>query len=1335
MKPFRLFLPLLLLASLSRPTSALELRNIPEPLKPWIPWVLADQPQADCPFLLRDFQQKRCSWPGLVKLTIEAERGEFSGEWTLYQTDWVILPGDRELWPQQVTINRLPAVVTVRQGKPAIRLDAGRYQINGQFFWRRPPESLPLASDIGLVQASVNGIPLANPHIEQDRLWLNSANETGQTTRPDAVNLQVFRRILDDNPLQLANRLVLDISGQAREINLDHALLPGFIPISLHSPLPARIDPNGRLQLQARPGHWQVDLNARHPQNLAQLAFSVQDENWPTTELWAFQAVPALRLVEIEGVTGIDPSQSQLPPEWRQLPTYRMQQGQTIRFKTLRRGDPEPEPNQLQLNRKLWLDFDGGGYTVSDRLDGRMTRDWRLNTTPNLRLGQVLLDGQAQLITQQPNGDQGIEIRRGTLHMQADSRIEPNIGHIDAVGWQQTFRQVQAELNIPPGWRLLAVSGTDNSPSCWLNDWTLLDLCLLLLIALAAGRLWSWPWGLLIGIGLLSFWHETDAPRWIWLHLLAVHALLRIAPSGRLRLCTTAYRHLAWLALLLIALPFMAAQLRSGLYPQLANPLQPIEPIAFNASLAQSDEEAAAGAIMEMTPRPAPQPLRKSMAKAGGDSAPTNATLQDPDANLQTGPGLPQWQWHSVMLSWNGAVDGSQRIRFWYMGPKTSLVLHFAQVLLLAAMLLKMLDRPLPSWRFNRPAANLCWLMVLLLLPIKNSPADIPDPAMLEQLKNRLLQAPACLPACADIAGMKLTGTPDDMRIELQIHAQQAIAVPLPGQTGQWLPESVTVDGRGGQSVLKQADGHLWLALERGVHQVVLAGRHGDAVKFTLPLPLKPRYSELTVDGWQVEGLYDNGKTAAQLEFNRINTVAHPARNRLESDTLAPFVRLERTLQFGLDWRISNRLVRLADNGSPIVLRIPLLAGESVTSDRIPIEGGHVMVNMPAGQSNLAWESVLEQHPRQKLTAADTSDWSELWRAEVSPIWHLQSTGLPPISAAGAQTAWQPEWRPWPGESLQLDISRPQAIAGATATIDDSRFSLNPGQRYQLAELNLTLRSSKAGQHPLKLPADVELQTVSIDGVDHPIRLQQGVASIPIRPGSQQIRLTWRRAAEQPTWFTTPEIDLGMPSANANLQVTLNENRWVLLTFGPSFGPAVLIWSLIALLGGLAWGLGKLGYTPLNAWQWFWLLLGLSQIPLAASFIVALWFAALSLRDRDTPAAAWQLNLQQAGLAVLTLLAGAVLFWVVRHGLLGAPDMQIAGNQSRAWQLNWYQDRIDSPTLPQASVLSLPIVCYRLLMLAWSLWLAKSLPGWLSWGWQRFAAGLPGKKTTAQAPD
>jgi hypothetical protein len=80
------------------------------------------------------------------------------------------------------------------------------------------------------------------------------------------------------------------------------------------------------------------------------------------------------------------------------------------------------------------------------------------------------------------------------------------------------------------------------------------------------------------------------------------------------------------------------------------------------------------------------------------------------------------------------------------------------------------------------------------------------------------------------------------------------------------------------------------------------------------------------------------------------------------------------------------------------------------------------------------------------------------------------------------------------------------------------------------------------------------------------------------------------------------------------------------------------------------------------------------------------------------------------------------LYLAVQNGLLGIPAMQVAGNSSSMFELNWYQDRIGA-RMPEAWVLSLPLWVYRLLMLLWSLWLAFSLLKWLRWGWSCWSTG------------
>jgi hypothetical protein len=181
-------------------------------------------------------------------------------------------------------------------------------------------------------------------------------------------------------------------------------------------------------------------------------------------------------------------------------------------------------------------------------------------------------------------------------------------------------------------------------------------------------------------------------------------------------------------------------------------------------------------------------------------------------------------------------------------------------------------------------------------------------------------------------------------------------------------------------------------------------------------------------------------------------------------------------------------------------------------------------------------------------------------------------------------------------------------------------------------------------------------------------------------------------------------------------------DRWTLLLGGPRLGPSVLFWSLLAVFALVSLGLGRLDWTPLGARQWFLLLVGLTQVPITSAALVAAWLLALGLRKRHTPQGDREFDAAQAFLAVLTFMALSSLFHSIKQGLLGLPDMQIAGNGSTAQMLSWYQDRAGL-TPPRAWVLSVPLLLYRVAMLAWALWLADSLLGWLRWGWECFSTG------------
>ena len=255
------------------------------------------------------------------------------------------------------------------------------------------------------------------------------------------------------------------------------------------------------------------------------------------------------------------------------------------------------------------------------------------------------------------------------------------------------------------------------------------------------------------------------------------------------------------------------------------------------------------------------------------------------------------------------------------------------------------------------------------------------------------------------------------------------------------------------------------------------------------------------------------------------------------------------------------------------------------------------------------------------------------------------------------------------------------------------------------------------------MPEGVELLGAKIDDVSQPLRLEKNALRLPLQPGAQRVELTWREPSGIGLWYGTPVVRLNTPSVNDTLKVSMPSGRWVLWVHGPRIGPAILFWGVLLGLVPVAWGLARIRMVPLRARDWFLLGLGLTQSPAVVAVIIAAWFLALAARERGADRLGNRehnaLQVLLGGFTVVMLLS---LVYAVSTSLLGAPEMQISGNGSYASQLNWYQDRV-SDALPQAWVMSVPLYIYRLAMLAWSLWLAIRLIGWLKWGWRCYAAG------------
>ena len=1338
---------------------ALPVDAVPPELKPWIPWVLDEARDHVCPITAVAAEQHIvCVWPGRLALALDGHGGAFTQSVVADREIPFALPGDEAHWPQGVTLNGKPVPVIEKNSRPQIVVPAGTSHVAGRLEWLTLPESIHIPATTALVDLAIAGAPVPFPRRDAEGLlWLQAGE--GPAGEGERLDLDVVRRISDGVPLFVTTRIILRVAGKAREANLGKILLDGTIPVSVTGDLPARLEPAGGLRAQLRAGTFTIEVIARASGSPTTLSPPALPLPWPSSETWVWEANESLRQVSVAGALGVDPSRTSLPAAWRKLPAYEVTPETKLTLTTTRRGVPDPPPDRLSLSRQIWMDVDGLGFTFRDRLSGTLSRTWRLDLEADGTLGHVAVSGVDQLITADPASHRpGVELRDATLNVLAEWRASSVDRSLPAVGWSEDVQGLDAVLHLPPGWRLVTATGVDSVPGTMLGRWNLLGFFFVFVVAAAIGRLTRWWWGAIALVTLALCYPEPGAPLKVWFSLLAAAALARVLPQG---LMSKAVRVWWWgsvAALILVVIPFTVDELRTGMFPQVQEheeaerpwgsageqvQMQITNEVAVEKAPmpVQADEPAApileADISKTKVKREATETDARQLQNAQGElalgkggnmykkesyGANRRALQNDPNAVVQTGFGIPAWSWHSYHVSWSGPVSKDHRIHLWILSPLENLILGFLRAILLVLVAIRLAwgESKRPWAPRPGPVAAAASLLVagFVVLSSGTARADVPSDEILAALKDRLTRAEVCRPSCVSNSTLDLRVVAGQLALTAEVHVGAPSSWRIPGPAESWVPRTVTIDGLPTDALALLEDGFLHVRLTPGRHVVEASGPAPASDTITLQLGGAPHRMTAQAPGWKVDGLTEEGRAGSSIQLSR---ELREGSAKIAEAGYPPWLQVTRTLDIGIPWLIQTTVTRVSPAGSPVVARVPLLPGESVTDSGLRVENGEVIVSLGRDDTEISWSSALAEAPTLTLTAAEGRPWSEVWVLGCSPVWHCRAEGLSPVQHQDGNR-WQPSFRPWPGEKLVLGFQRPDGVPGHSTTIDRAQLDVTPGARMTTAVLTLDIRSSQGGVERVTLPQGAEIQELTVNGNRAPIRQEGNTLVLSLGTGLQVVLLSWQETKGLATVATAPRVDLGQEAVNARVVMHLPHERWLIYVGGPSWGPAVLHWSYLAACLLAALVCGAFRRSPLRTWQWALLAIGLAQIPAEAAAIVVAWFFLVEWRRGNPSPTALLHDARQVGLVLWTVAALGCLYAAIHDGLLTVPDMQVAGSGSSATELVWYVDRL-AGALPTPWVVSLPLWTWKGLMLAWSLWLAASLIRWLPWAWRSFATG------------
>ncbi|MDR0634697.1 MAG: hypothetical protein LBF91_06940 [Azoarcus sp.] len=1358
--------------------------DVPDALKPWKAWALRGQEAWLCPEVAGKHDDAFCAWPGELKLEMREGGIQFTQTWEMRRESAAVLPGNREYWPQQVTVDGRPHPVLPHgaddAAPPVVWLTPGRHVLNGWIPWLERPQKLPVPKNVALISLFSGGKAVSP--LARDETWLLLSNigeaATERTRVEDSLDLQIYRKLSDGIPARLTTRVHFKVSGRARELSVPDILPPHFVPVGIASPWAARLDQEGRLLVQALPGQAEVEISARLDEPLQEVTPKLPPQR--EQEVWSYEAAPALRATAIlpgddGGAVAVDPSQAGVPPAWWSLPALAVSKGARLRVVERSRGQNERENQRLKLEREMWLDFSGKGFFARDRIEGSMRQGWRFDVARPYTLERAdslsvraasaargAAGSVAALLVTRGADERltGIEWRQPQVTLNAGVRLnEGTFTRVPVTGWQQTFDDVDLTLHLPHGYRLLAAPGADEvSGNVWVEYWTILEIFLAAFFTLLAWRLFGVRGAAVAAAYLVLAMPEPSAPVRSFAIVVVLALLHRVMPEGRLRGMFRIGQYLALFCLVIAALVFLPAQIRYVLYPQLEGGIAVVvardHPQAAE-QLADAGDEAEVEMPAPATLSSSPAPTQKMRRSSSKPLPPVLRQRYAQSTVTQTGGGEPAWQLGKrYRLRWSGPVAATQDVRFLVSPPWLTRFLRLAMVALLGVLLWHLIRTVFPGCRpppwlklrtlFTAPrppsattAASLAGAGFVALLvaalgfpaPAVAGPAsDFPPKELLDELKTRLLAPPECAPSCLAVAEARIEAEPRLLRVALTAHVGAPAALPLPEPDEHLDLRSVRVDGA--PHAVLRFQGNSYVALPEGVRRLQIEYvPGGDTASLSFPLP--PARVEFAGSGWLAEGIDESRLLSETLNFSRTEAEdvstehggAGPATSQPDraSQQFPTFVHVRREIDLDLDWSVNTEVSRLAPLEGGFSLPIPVLAGEHVTTPAVKVQDGRALAVFAANAATASWTSRLDRAETLELVAPPLSERAETWLVTVNPSWHLEWNGVPVTlddgdgdGDDGRQAVFA--FHPLPGERLTLTVTQPDKVEGSVLAIDHVTLTSNIGQHASDYGLDFTLRASQGGEHRIALPPGLEVLDVQRGGVRLNLQARDERLSLPVSPGTNSYTLRLRQQGDIGLVTASPAIDLGLPVANVALHTTLGGQRWVLATGGPAVGPAVLYWGELLVALAIAFLLARSGWTSLGYREWFLLVLGFSTFSWLTLMLIALWLIVIDWRVRALSCASWlplKFNAMQAGIAALTALMLEKLVAAIPVGLLGTPDMRISA--PGPGELNWFADQ-GGPLLPVAKVLSLPIWVYRLLMLAWALWLAYILIRWLGRG-------------------
>ncbi len=678
--------------------------------------------------------------------------------------------------------------------------------------------------------------------------------------------------------------------------------------------------------------------------------------------------------------------------------------------------------------------------------------------------------------------------------------------------------------------------------------------------------------------------------------------------------------------------------------------------------------------------------------------------------HLAAGPAIPSWRWKAHSFTIPGPVSADSTMGIVALSPTVVRIICGLRVVLLGFLVVLILRKVGVAIPKISPA-----LAALLFVCVPASArADFPPENLLNELSQKISRGACTEGSCVAVDTLSVAIEGKNITLNLKASSNGRGVLAIPGPLGTLPVSEVRIDGRETAAVRRSDEDFLEVLLPNGRHEVSVSTVLPDSTSFSIQLGIThPLFTKVSASGFLVEGVSESGVVGDSIDFSKLVVGASSKKEaRRAANSLPHWSQVSRSINLGDLFTVSTTVTRIGELESPTTIKIPLLAGERVTTGSGVLGKGEISLNFGAGESSASFSSILPQAKSLSLEATLASRVSEEWTVRCDQLLRCSAAGLTPTERTphGVQAL---RYLPFPGERVDITTDQLAGIEGEQLTVDDARHEVNWGVRLSKGTLTLNLRATRQVSLPLTAPPNSRIVGIQVNGAAAGNKIEGSATSVTLSPGTHSVVMQYELEGTPSLLTKAPAVNVGAPMHNLNVTVTPSQDRWILWTGGGLWGPSVVYWAKLLVVVAFCIALvkgGLLGVSPTSA---VLLGIGLSSLPVAILWIPLAWLVSLH-RLPSITLPDWKIkrSLTITGLSVLTLFSLVLLYQVVTIGLVIQPPMLITGNGSNSYTLRWFFDHAAS-SVPQPWVVSLPLWVWRAFSLVWATWLVVNVLKWI----------------------